>query len=74
MTSKISAILRMFNTYIFILTEKKQFSLQHHCFYGKRKHSLIYLFGEHCAGLANLEYKVGIATSIFDAVKVTRQT
>jgi len=25
---------------------------------------LIYLFGEHCAGLANLEYKVGIATSM----------
>ena len=58
MTSKISAILRVFNTYIFIISEKKQFSLRHRCIHGK--HSLINLFGEQCAGLANLEYNVDL--------------
>ena len=42
MTCKISAILPVFNTYIFLITEKKQFSLRHHCFYGR--HYLIYLW------------------------------
>ena len=42
MTRKISAILRVFNTYIFLITEKKQFSLLHHCFYNR--HYLIYLW------------------------------
>ena len=32
MTRKFSEILRVFNTYIFLITEKKQFSLRHHLF------------------------------------------
>ena len=32
MTRKISAILHVFNTYIFLITEKKLFSLRHHLF------------------------------------------
>ena len=53
MTRKISTILRVFNTYIFLITEKKTIQSATPPF------SIIKsIFGEHCIGLANIEYQV----------------
>ena len=62
MTRKISVILRAFNTYIFLITEKNSSVCDTTV---STVNILGSIFGEHCVGPANLEYKVdGIATSM----------
>ena len=62
MTCKITTILRAFNTYIFLITEKNSSVCDTTV---STVNILRSIFGEHCVGLANLKYKVdGIATSM----------